>query len=65
MNSNQKSMIAAMLLAPIIVPWGLAKMQWQKWFPKKPIKSLSVDQSNSEYAAYKAWKAKQPPNNKI
>ena len=54
-----------MLLAPIIVPWGLAKMQWQKWFPKKPIKSLSVDQSNSEYAAYKAWKAKQPPNNKI
>jgi hypothetical protein len=60
MNSNQKSMITFALLAPFTVPWGLAKMQWQKWFPTKTAKA--IDQSNSEYAAYKAWKAKQLPD---
>lgn len=62
MNSNQKSMIVAALLAPIIVPWGFAKMQWQKWFPKKPTKTAAIERSNSEYAAFKKWKTKQPPS---
>ena len=35
MNDNQKAIIKFILLSPIIVPWGLAKMQWQKWFPPK------------------------------
>lgn len=35
MNSNQKAIIVAALLMPIMVPIGYIKMGWQKLFPKK------------------------------
>lgn len=35
MNSNQKAIIVAALLMPIMVPIGYIKMGWRKLFPKK------------------------------
>ena len=35
MNSNQKAIIKAALLMPIMLPIGYIKMGWQKLFPKK------------------------------
>ena len=41
MNSNQKSLLGFIFLSPILVPYGFAKMQWQKWFPPK----ITADQA--------------------
>lgn len=35
MNSNQKSILIAALLMPLVVPIGYIKMGWRKLFPKK------------------------------
>ncbi len=35
MNSNQKAILVAALLMPIMVPIGYIKMGWRKLFPKK------------------------------
>ena len=34
MNSNQKAIIVAAMLMPIMVPIGYIKMGWRKLFPK-------------------------------
>lgn len=35
MNSNQKAIVKAALLMPVMVPIGYIKMGWRKLFPKK------------------------------
>ena len=35
MNSNQKAILVAAILMPIMIPIGYIKMGWRKLFPKK------------------------------
>jgi hypothetical protein len=59
MNSNQKTILKAALLMPIMVPLGYIEMAWHKIFPKKSTTSSSIEESKGEYKNYMEWKAAQ------